>query len=269
MTEDAPALSIRNTSVVAPDGSTILRDVDLEIPAGEHVAILGPNGSGKSSLIKLITHHLRPTTAVSGARVTVFGRSNWNVFDLRSLLGIVSADLSRVLTSGFPPLPAREVVVSGHFGTRGLFGHQEVAPELVASAEAALASCGVLHLADRTVPTLSTGEVRRVLLARSLAPRPRALILDEPTTGLDLVAREEYLAVLAELASAGLTIILVTHHVEEILPAIRRVVLLKQGRVAADGAKEETLTSERLSGAFDAAIEVERRPDGFYRARVR
>jgi iron complex transport system ATP-binding protein len=126
---------------------------------------------------------------------------------------------------------------------------------------------GAAHLAKRWLNEVSTGEARRVLLARALVTSPRALILDEPTTGLDLVARHDFTERVRQIARSGTTIILITHHIEEIVPEIDRVVLVGDGRIIASGAKREILTSARLSGLFKAPIVLEEEGDGYFYAR--
>jgi len=141
----------------------------------------------------------------------------------------------------------------------------QVYDEMRRLAAATLARLDAAHLAERRLDEMSTGEARRVLIARALVTGPRALVLDEPTSGLDLVARGRFLESVRRVARDGTTIVLVTHHVEEIVPEINRVVLLQRGRVAAAGSKAEMLTSERLSAIFGAPIALERR-DGYYSA---
>src|SRR5690606_1749014 len=174
--------------------------------------------------------------------------------------GIVSPDLQQRFVNGSATghLRALEAVVSGFFASEMLFLHHRVTESMRARARRALERIAAAHLADRPVNEMSTGEARRVLIARALVNEPRVLVLDEPTTGLDLVARSEFLSDLRRIAADGTTLLLITHHVEEILPEIERVLLLREGRVVADGRKEEVLTSERLSGAFGHPLEVHR-----------
>jgi iron complex transport system ATP-binding protein len=133
-------------------------------------------------------------------------------------------------------------------------------------AAAALDAAGAAHLAGRTLDEMSSGEARRVLLARALATSPRALVLDEPTTGLDLVARHSFMETVRRLAFAGTTIVLITHHIEEIVPEIARVVLLRDGRILSDGSRATNLTAQRLSEVFAHPVVVEA-AGGYYYAR--
>jgi iron complex transport system ATP-binding protein len=181
---------------------------------------------------------------------------------LRSLIGIVSPAQQSDFT-GNEPITAFDTVASGFFSARGLWRHPLTDEMHVRSMEA-LERVGADHLVGRTMSTLSTGEARRVLIARALVHRPKALLLDEPCTGLDPVSRSAFLARLGDLARGGTTILMVTHHVEEILPEIETAVLLRTGRLLAKGPKESLLTSENLSLLFGAAVEVERQGSAYF-----
>jgi iron complex transport system ATP-binding protein len=255
-----PLISLRSATLVR-GGRPVLRDLDFDIGQGEHVAILGPNGSGKSSLIRLVAYHDYPLARPGGEPpVRVLGRDRWDVFELRSHLGIVSADLHAACAAG--PGCGRtlglDVVLSGFFASFGRFDHQQVTAAMGERARAALALVEAEHLAGQPMGALSTGEARRLLIARALAPDPGALLLDEPTASLDLAARQRFLAMVSRLAGRGKTVILVTHHVEEVIPEVRRVILLKDGRVHGDGPKEEVLRSGPLSSLFGMPVHVRR-----------
>ena len=260
MPQDPSLITLRRATLVR-GGLPVLQDLDFEIRSGEHIAILGPNGSGKSSFIRLITRQDYPLARPGGpAPMLILGQERWDIFELRSHLGMVSADLHRDFTNGqgFGRIQGLEVVMSGFFSSLGLFDHLHVTPAMRERALASLDLVDAGHLAHRAMDTLSTGEARRVLIARALAPDPGALLLDEPTTGLDLAARRRFLETLAKLAELGKTLILVTHHVEEIIPAIERVILLKEGRVFSDGPKGDALRAEPLSHLFGVPIRIER-----------
>lgn len=255
-TPHSPALLQLRQATLVQNGTRILDNLSLQIPDGEHCAIFGPNGSGKSSLIKLITRELYPLAHTDGtSAVSVFGRARWNIFALRALLGIVSSGLHQ----DFAQDPARrglELVLSGFFASHGLADYHQVSDAMRDAARHALTLMEALPLADKPVSQMSTGEARRILIARALAHQPRALLLDEPTAGLDMVAARRFLLSLRRLAQSGTTVLLVTHHVGEILPEIQRVVMLQKGQVFFDGPKSEALTSARLSALFDTPITV-------------
>ena len=262
----SPLLQIDRATLVK-GGTRLLDDLSLTIASGEHIAILGPNGSGKSSLIKLITRQYYPLAAKDGrSKITLFGRDRWDIFEMRSLLGIVSADLHQAFVNA-SGLSGEEAVLSGFFAAHGLAQHHIVTPEMRGQAQEALKLVEATSFAGKPLEQMSTGEARRILIARALAAQPRALLLDEPTTGLDLVARRRFLETLRRIALRGTTIILVTHHVEEILPEIGRVVLMQDGKIFRDGPKRDVLTSQALTDLFGSPIEI-RSADGYYAAEV-
>jgi iron complex transport system ATP-binding protein len=255
---DVPLLEFRNLTVYRDD-VPVLDRFSLDIPAGQNVAILGPNGSGKSTLLKLITREVYPVVAPD-MRLRVLGRDRWLLFELREHLGVVTNDLMATCTR---EISGRDLVVSAFFGSIGLWPHHEVTPRMQACADLALETMEVAHLAERAVNHLSSGEARRLLIARALAHGPRALVLDEPTNSLDLRACRDLTASLRQLAGRGTNIILVTHHLPDIIPEIGRVVALKDGRVFRDGPTAEVLTPEVLGEVFGVSVDVERRGDGY------
>ena len=265
-----PVLLELNHASVVLGGTRVLDRLTLSIPVGEHTAILGPNGAGKSTFIKLLTLQHYPLAGDADASpIRVFGQDRWDVFELRSRLGIVSADLHDRFVHGNSNgvLTGLDAVVSGFFATHGLFGHQRVTEAMRRQAMDALERVDAARLARATLDTMSTGEARRVLIARALVHHPAALVLDEPTRGLDLVSRHHFMERVRAVAQQGTTILLVTHHVDEIIPEIARVILLRGGRIACDGPKADVLTATPLSRAFDARIAVDE-AGGYYHARV-
>jgi iron complex transport system ATP-binding protein len=255
----APLLDLQNVRVMRGDEKIALDDFSLRIHANEHVAVLGPNGCGKSTLIKTITRECYPM-ARKGSSMTILGQKSWNVFELRSLLGIVSNDLMSSCTGDASGL---DVVLSGFFSSTRIFPNHTFDPEQKEQAEAALAELGVSHLAERAVEEMSSGEAKRVLIARALVHKPRALLFDEPSNSLDILAQHGLRETMRTLAQSGIGIILVTHELPDIVPEIERVVLLAKGRIVADGPKEEILQAETLSKLFGLKVEVGRR-DGYY-----
>src|SRR5438094_10126713 len=241
-------------------GNTVaLDDVSLRIGVGEHVAMLGQNGCGKSTLIKAITRECYPLIR-EGSSVRILGEQCWNIFDLRKLLGIVSSDLMMTCTR---EISGRDIVLSGFFSSIGVWPHQDVTSEMVGRADRAMSMLEVSHLAERFTDEMSSGEARRMLIARALVHNPRSLILDEPSVALDLSAQHELRLILRKLAQSGIGIVMVTHHLSDIIPEIDRVLLMNRGRIVADGPKHEILIESRLSELFGRPLELSRR-DGYY-----
>jgi iron complex transport system ATP-binding protein len=253
-----PAL-IEFERVTVMRGDTLaLDDVSLKIGAGEHVAIIGPNGCGKSTFIKAITRECYPL-AREETSLTILGGDRWNVFELRSMLGIVSSDL---MTVCIRDMTGMDMVLSGFFSSIGIWPNHEVTEEMRERAWRALEQLEVPHLVERFTDQVSSGEGRRLLLARALVHEPRALILDEPSTALDLFAQHELRATLRKLAPR-IGIVMVTHHLSDLIPEIERVILMSRGRIVADGAKREVLTAPRLSKLFGLDLDLVER-DGYY-----
>lgn len=237
---------------------------------GQHTAILGPNGSGKTSLLKLLIRQFYPS--VDGehtGHVRILGRSDWHIDDLRQKLGIVSNELDHAFASGRSGrMTGLEATLSGFSGVRLKRHLKYDGQTAVEQAHAALRRVAADHLAERTLETMSTGERRRTLIARALVHRPAALVLDEPTTGLDVGSRAALLKQLEALADEGTTLLLVTHHIEEIIPAIQRVVFLDAGRIDSQGDTPEMLTDGKLSQLFGIPLSVQRQ-DQHWSLRVR
>ena len=252
-------IDIANVTVYRQQ-SRVLENFSLHIQPGERVAILGPNGAGKSTFLKLISRELYPVVR-EGSHVRLFGDEKVNLWQLRSRIGFVSQDLQEDYT---PYTPALDVISSGFFGAVGSHGHLQPSPQQIEQARQLLARLGMADFEQTQFQRLSTGQQRRLLLARALVHDPEALIFDEPANGLDMGAAAAMLALLREFCSAGRSIIIATHHVDEIIPEIERVVLIAKGKVVADGPKAEILTSERLSALYDTPLKI-REEDGWYR----
>ena len=256
-------------ATVIKDDRPVLDRLSLTIREQEHTAIVGPNGAGKSLLVSLLTHYERPLARDGGAPpVRVFGEANWNVTELRARLGIVSADLHLHFVAGNSEgrIKGEAAVLSAFLVSHGILRYGVVTDEMRRQAKAALELVGAGHLASRWMDQMSSGEARRVMLARVLVTSPRVLVLDEPTTGLDLGARHSFMEQVRHVARSGTTVILITHHIDEIIPEIDRVVLLQAGRVAGDGPKGQMLSAEHLSRMFGLPVAVDR-ADGYHYAR--
>lgn len=264
-----PLLEISHATVLK-GASRAIDNLSIAIAEGEHTAILGPNGAGKTTLLNLLTFEDRPLAEIDRPpAVKVLGRAVWHVAELLKDVGIVSTTLHNRFVAGHNAgmISGEDAVVSGFFSTHGVLLYQDVSDAMRQASRDALERVGAGHLAAKTMNQMSTGEARRVLIARAMVRQPRALILDEPTTGLDVVARYRFLETVRQVARAGTTVILITHHVEEVIPEIERVVFLKHGRVLEAGAKAQMLTSAKLTEAFGGPVNVSA-VEGFFQTHV-
>ena len=252
---------------------TVLHDINLQLSAGEHLAILGPNGCGKSTLLKTITCELYPLAIGPGGlrpRVRIFGRERWDLTRLHQRLGVVSAELPGKPTLATTGLDA---ILTGFFSSSTLWPNLTVTPAMRERAAQLLVQVGAGQLRDCPVGEMSAGQQRRIMIARALAGSRFAatqqaasdqapgemLLLDEPSNALDLAAQAELRALLRQLAAGGVAILLITHHTADIIPEIARVLLMKEGRIVGDGAKRDLLTAPRLSELFGAPLELTER----------
>jgi iron complex transport system ATP-binding protein len=239
---------------VARGERVVLQDVNLTVRAGEHVAILGPNGCGKSTLIMTMTCQVYPMF-VPDMHVRIFGRERWDLTQLRKHFGVVAADLPGERTAVTTGLNA---VIAGFFSASTLWPNLHVTDEMRKRAVEALERMEAIHLAEQFVGEMSAGEKRRIMIARALVHRPKQLLLDEPSNALDLAAQRELRETLRRLAQGGTGLVLVTHHLGDILPEIERVILMRAGRIVGDGPRAELLTEARLSGLFGAPVRIGR-----------
>ena len=242
----------------------MLHDVSLQLAAGEHLAILGPNGCGKSTLLKVLTCELYPLVRPE-TRVRIFGRERWDLTQLRRRMGLVAAELP-----GKPTLTTTggDAVVTGFFSSSTLWPNLRVTPEMRDVAEAALVEVGGEALRSKLVGEMSAGQQRRVMIARALVGSRTAavvegggamLLLDEPSNALDLPAQRQLRGLLRSLAAAGTSVVLITHTIADVFPEIGRVLLMREGRVFADGRREELLSGAVLSELFGEPVTVTER----------
>lgn len=250
--EESTPLFRLHDAVVRRDSKDILTVEDFSLDFGENIALLGPNGAGKSTFIKLMTREILPLYR-DNPPVKFMGNPRATLEDVKKRLGIVSATMQDQVTVH---VPAFEIVLGGLFGTLGLPRHCGVSDEARAKALAAMDTLHVADLKDRDIMTLSSGQARRVLIARALVHDPQVLVFDEPCTGLDPQGMYYVRQSLRALAQAGKTVVLVTHYPEDIIPEIGRILMIKDGAVFADSPKEEAMTDERLSSLFGIPMEV-------------
>ncbi|MDB4821481.1 ATP-binding cassette domain-containing protein [Candidatus Pseudothioglobus singularis] len=239
----------------------VLDNFSLTIDESQSTVILGPNGSGKTTLLKLLNRELyiveNPRSSLK-----IFEKDKWNVDDLRSNLGVVSQYLQHGYSESAIGL---YVVLSGFYSSDGIWQHQKFEDEKLNRAQEVMDLLSISDLQDRAFSSMSTGEQRKFLLARSLVNDPAVLVFDEPTSGLDMSTCFQYLEIIRELISMGKKVVLVTHHVHEIPPEVTRVILLKEGEIIDDGNKDEILTNASLTNLFDWPIKVIKE-NGYYQA---
>ena len=239
----------------------ILDDFSLTIDESQSTVILGPNGSGKTTLLKLLNRELYIVEDPKSS-LKIFEKDRWNVDDLRSNLGVVSQHLQYGYSNSAIGL---YVVLSGFYSSDGIWQHQTFEEEKLNRAKEVMDLLSISELQDRAFSSMSTGEQRKFLLARSLVNDPAVLVFDEPTSGLDMSTCFQYLEIIRELIGMGKKVVLVTHHVHEIPPEVTRVILLKEGKVIEDGNKDEILTNTNLTNLFDWPIKLVKE-NGYYQA---
>ena len=254
----AEFLRMQQVSVARGD-AIVLHNINLTIATGEHVAILGPNGCGKSTLIKTITCECYPIFTPE-MQCRLLGRERWDVSQLRQHLGVVSADLPGERT---PVSKGRDVVVAGFFSASTIWPNLHITAEMRERAQEAMALMQATHLANKLVGEMSAGEQRRIMIARALVHKPGMLLLDEPSNALDLAAQRELRDALRVVAQQGTGIIMVTHHLADILPEIDRIIMMRAGRIVADGPRHELITVDQLRNLFGVEVTLTER-DGFW-----
>jgi len=255
-----PFLHLAHVNVARGD-NVVLHDINLTVNTGEHIAILGPNGCGKSTLIKTITCECYPIVKPE-TQVSIFGRERWDLTELKKHLGVVSSELP-----GRPTLTTtgRDAVLTGFFSSSTLWPNLTVTEAMRTRADEVLAQVDAVDLANKPVGEMSAGQQRRIMIGRALVASAGMLLLDEPSNALDLAAQADLRALLQKLAAQGTGILLITHHIADIIPEIDRILLMSEGRIVADGPRSRLLTPETLSGLFKTEVHMTER-GGFHHA---
>jgi iron complex transport system ATP-binding protein len=263
-----PIVELKQVNV-ARGNNIVLHDLSLRIDAGEHLAILGPNGCGKSTLLKTITCEvyplIRPETSVR-----IMGRERWDLTQLKRRMGVVAAELPgkpTLTTTGF------DAILTGFFSSSTLWPNLMVTAQMRTRAEQILSLVNAENLRSKPVGEMSAGQQRRIMIGRAMAGTSpsdeegsvQMLLLDEPSNALDLGAQQDLREMLRRLAQQGTVIVLITHHIADILPEMDRIVMMRDGRIVADGSKPELLTAQRLSDLFGREIAMTER-DGYWNA---
>lgn len=228
----------------------ILQDVQIEINRGEHWVILGKNGSGKSTMLEMINGYLFPSSGSVEVLGNLYG--SVDLREVRKRIGYISQSLLEKLTLRDP---VWEVVATGEYGY--LRFYEQIPQEVEDKARAMLKEVRLAHVQDQPLGTLSQGERKKVMLARSLMTDPSILILDEPCSGLDLYEREQLLQSVNDLGKRDLTMVYVTHHIEEIVPVFSHIALIQQGHILAQGEKKHVLSAKLLENAYDVPVTIE------------
>lgn len=247
---------------VGYDEKIVLKDITLKIKNGEHWAILGANGSGKTTLMKLIQSEVHPRRTKEFKK-EILGKSVYSIFELRKQLGVITNDLHNYFAREASYLNGFEVVLSGHYSSVGIFTHQDFTKEQIIKAKEVMQFLEIEDLKDKKVSSMSTGQLRKCIVGRALIHSPKAFILDEPTVGLDIKAQINFIKMLKKL-SLNSSIILVTHHLEEIFEEIKNVALIYDQTIYKSGKKEDILTSENLSKIFETKLSIKEKNSRYF-----
>ncbi len=253
-------VQLEHVSVVRGE-RTVLHDIELNIEAGQQIALLGPNGCGKSTLLKTISCELYPL-ASPATRVNIFGRERWDLTELRKRLGVVQSEIP-----GKPMLAitGRDALLTGFFSSSTLWPNLTVTADMKTRADEVLADIDATQLRNVLFGEMSAGQQRRILIGRALVASAGCLLLDEPSNALDLAAQRGLRALLIRLAEQGTTMLYITHHIADIIPAIDRVIMMRDGRIIRDGGRRELLTQPILSDLFGTEVHLQE-AEGIYHA---
>ncbi|GHT58279.1 molybdenum ABC transporter ATP-binding protein [Endomicrobiia bacterium] len=245
-------IELKKVSVLRGDRK-ILDNVNLSINSDENVAIIGPNGSGKSTLIKLMTGKIYPSYTEDDTVCKLFGHTQWNIHDLRSMLGIVTNELEYEFHTKITGI---EAVLSGFFASIGIWNNHVVTKDMIKKADEMIELLDVSFLKDKKLETMSSGEVRRFLIARALVSNPKVLVLDEPSNSLDIASSVKFHNTMRKIVASGTKIVLVTHRISDNIPEMNRFVFLKKGKIFADGKRVEVFNSNTFSSLFDMEVNI-------------
>ncbi len=255
-------IEFKNINISYDGESFALKDLNLTIKEGEHFAILGANGSGKSTLMKVIQSEIHPILKYNPTK-KILGRDRYSIDDLKKHIGIITNDIHNFIYTNANFVRGFELVLGGLYNSIGVLRFQNIKDEDCKRVDEVMEFLEIGHLKEKKVATMSTGELRRCVVARALIHNPKALILDEPTVGLDIKAQLQFIDIMKKL-SKEVTIILVTHHLDEIFEEIGNIALVYDRTIYKAGKKEDILTSENLSKVFDVDIKVKSKNNRYF-----
>lgn len=255
---------MRDVSVVR-DGKRILGPLDLTVGEGESIAVIGRNGSGKTTLCNLMKGEISPYyDELAHSVMKIMDRDDWNIFDLKKTVVSVSSDDERFFSGN---ITVGELLLTGFFGSDAIYPIHEITDDMVSRAKEISRKIGIDNLLGREFSTLSQGERRSAMIARALMPGPKAMILDEPTDSLDPIASGQLIDLIDNLTGQNISVIMITHRLEDIPRGIDRVIGIRGGSKVADGKKSEILTSETVSEIYGSPVDVGC-DDGLYSLRI-
>ena len=253
-------VNIENANV-RREGRYILKDVNLQINDSDNIAIIGPNGGGKSTLLNVIAREIYPL-ALPEYKNEIFGQERWIKAELSKKIGVVNQSSYFINDTSYTPY---QIVLSGLYSSVGIDFHHKVSAEDEEKTINELKKINILHLKDKVMNTLSSGEKTKVLIARAAIKNPRLLILDEASNALDFTSRQDLREAVSNYANKNTNIIMATHELSEIIREINRVIIVKDGKIFKDGKKEEILTEENLFSSYGKRIYLDNR-NGLYSA---
>ncbi|NQY52156.1 MAG: ATP-binding cassette domain-containing protein [Campylobacteraceae bacterium] len=240
----------------------VLKNINLKIKEGENWVILGANGSGKSTLLKLMSNDLYANTYYKFKK-EIFGKQVWDISELKKKLGIVTNDLHNDFVYNAQNSSAFEIIISGFYSSLGKMMHHTYSEEEIIKCNEIMNELNICTLKDKKAKEMSTGQLRKCLIARALIHKPKALLLDEPSAGLDMKAQNDFISLLRKISSK-LSIIIITHHLEEVFEEITHVALICDNGIYKQGKKEEILSNENISKTFDINIKLKKTNNRYF-----